>query len=795
MRITNGERTELLSQTDLSSADGQGMAGKTSTNTTHTELPSGKVRHADNPRHLNPLYVVRRSVPLLGLTALAVQSIFQNGKGVEAAVIDTAGNGLSTGTSNAIKKHHYDFSRIWGNNTNDVLSANNTARRGSKNLPIRNTSLTRRQDPTYTPPPQGQGPVTGIGDFANNGPVTPETGKPVPNHTIQTPAQMQVWLSINFPQEKLRVDPSLLKDQLFFENTKVAHLSNYKLLEALKFYDPRDVYDALLLATGKDKFGVQSNPELAEYQKVRPNTEQSTAIVLAYWALSNHYGYIADLPKVESNPDVGLLVGKTPFPPLFFLQGGSDAGGVEKHGGRAWLNVANVTGSAQLAADSYHQLSRAITNDKWRSTAGSGALGKKLEEIGKSGYANYIHEIINEFLTRQWAPDFPSSNDASWNAQANMNAVVAALSRGDTQLRDEDFVDGPTPESSATGMDILRKAVIGGDDGAMDQVLQRFERLLESGRIPDSANQPNLLQTELPRLLASEDATDSKGLILKAILGAPVEQLQAVLNNTKTMTLLGERLNSEQALAYSTALFNYALEHSDLIGQRDLLDWFGGQAGEPNTFSGQLWCCDLPVFAAYRAGLKNKEEADSLHSDVCSGESFTQPWSPGVVPPVGNIVYYRGEGFHAAVSLGTTTPDGKAEVMSIALAAPHQNVHTQRTTIEDLRDEYPDDIISYGMPSGLKTEKETEASQDKGAKGELPLWAKIVIGLGSAAVLAAAAAAAVSRRRRDQADGVTNTPVSLVTVPAAGGDVINSATGQPVLPIFTATPLGGDVFS
>jgi hypothetical protein len=158
-------------------------------------------------------------------------------------------------------------------------------------------------------------------------------------------------------------------------------------------------------------------------------------------------------------------------------------------------------------------------------------------------------------------------------------------------------------------------------------------------------------------------------------------------------------------------------------------------------------------------------------------------------------VYYRGEGFHAAVSLGTTTPDGKAEVMSIALAAPHQNVHTQRTTIEDLRDEYPDDIISYGMPSGLKTEKETEASQDKGAKGELPLWAKIVIGLGSAAVFAAATAAAVSRRRRDQADGVTNTPVSLVTVPAAGGDVINSATGQPVLPIFTATPLGGDVFS
>lgn len=756
------------------------------------------------PKPLNPIYAAKRFLPLLGITALAVHSVFRNGAtGMPAAAADTAGKGLGTGTSNVIDNPRFEFFRRLGSSGADVLTRRSTGGDDHSGAASEDTSLMRRQDPGYTPPPEGQGPVAGTGDFGNNGPVTPATGKPVPNHVIQTPAQMQEWLNANFPQPKLRVDPSLLKDQLFFENTPVAHLSNYKLLEALKYYDARDVYDALMMATGKDKLGLQSNPELAEFDKVRTNAGQSTAILLAYWALSNHYGDLADLPKVDSQPGVGLLVGKTPFPPLHLLEGGSGAGGVEKHGGRAWIDVADITDTTQIAAHSYHQLLRAITNDKWRSTAGTGALEHRLEEIGKSGYAGYLNEIINQFLSRQWEPGFTSVNDTTWNAQANMNAVVAALSRGETQLRDEDFVDGPTPESSATGMDVLRKAVVGGEDEAMAQLLQGLERLLESDRVPASANQRNL-QTELSELLASVDATDSQGLILNAILEAPVEQLQAVLNNNKTMAMLGETLQPQHAVAYTSALFNYGLEHSDLIGQRDLLDWFDGNGREPDTFSGQFWCCDLPAFAAYKAGLQTQEEADTLHNEICQGKSAKEPWSPGSVPPIGSMVTFVGGGFHVAVSLGKATPDGKAMVASIALAAPNQNVHTQITTIEDLQKEYPDDVITYGIPPRLKTDGTKKEDGDEGAQGELPLWGKIVIGLGAATVLTAAAAACVYSRRRGQADAVANRPVSVrtaggelinLTVRNPGEGLINIATNEPVLPQFIATPPSGDVLS
>ena len=157
-----------------------------------------------------------------------------------------------------------------------------------------------------------------------------------------------------------------------------------------------------------------------------------------------------------------------------------------------------------------------------------------------------------------------------------------------------------------------------------------------------------------------------------------------------------------------------------------------------------------------------------------------------------------------AVSLGKATPDGKAMVASIALAAPNQNIHTQITTIEDLQKEYPDDVITYGIPPRLKADGTKKEDADEGAQGELPLWGKIVIGLGAATVLTAAAAACVYSRRRDQADAVANRPVSVrtargelieLTVRNPGEGLINTATNEPVLPPFIATPPGGDVFS
>jgi hypothetical protein len=64
-----------------------------------------------------------------------------------------------------------------------------------------------------------------------------------------------------------------------------------------------------------------------------------------------------------------------------------------------------------------------------------------------------------------------------------------------------------------------------------------------------------------------------------------------------------------------------------------------------------------------------------LESSLSHGVARNRPLGIPASAP-----YQGSGGFHAAVSLGTQSADGKAEVMSIAQAVPHDNVHTQRTT-------------------------------------------------------------------------------------------------------------------
>jgi hypothetical protein len=59
--------------------------------------------------------------------------------------------------------------------------------------------------------------------------------------------------------------------------------------------------------------------------------------------------------------------------------------------------------------------------------------------------------------------------------QPMLNGIVAALAR-EGDFRDEDCIEGPTPDSSANGMDTLRRADFGGEETAVEQVIKRIQQ-------------------------------------------------------------------------------------------------------------------------------------------------------------------------------------------------------------------------------------------------------------------------------------------------------------------------------
>jgi hypothetical protein len=337
--------------------------------------------------------------------------------------------------------------------------------------------------------------VYGKPDFVNHGPS--ESAKPVPNNKTGTPDEMLAYLE-SIPGDKERTNPEELRGKLFFAGPDGA-LDSYRLLEALKHYNPRDVYEALMLAsTGKSLADLKNEPVPEERgginpKVVGPSEEQATLLASTYLAFNNHNGYIVSFKDGD-------------IPPLVVTLGGV-LDGVSNE--RAYINDSFEQDPNNISV-TYHELTHAATSQEgwvW-----------KLDEAVKNH--NAWNEAITEFMANQWNNNFKNSYDLSMPVQPMMNGIVAALAR-DGDIRDEEFIEGPTPESSAKGMDILRRAVFGGEEEAAAKVIKHIQQYEQRyGTLEIKAGKTKVPAPVGPLPPPEEESSLSPGAIAGIVAGS-----------------------------------------------------------------------------------------------------------------------------------------------------------------------------------------------------------------------------------------------------------------------------------
>lgn len=237
------------------------------------------------------------------------------------------------------------------------------------------------------------------------------------------------------------------------------------------------------------------------------------------------------------------------------------------------------------------------------------------------------------------------------------------------------------------------------------------------------------LEDVIRKMLSNRTPADPIPL-LKAIQEASPAERLAVLNNPELMAMLNQSLGGPfgPGVAYTAALLEGQLNWKGPSGAdpkdgfrirpgSDFANWIRGgkeNTNQPDVSTGSMNCWEFALFSAYKLGQVSYPQLVNLHNQAAAagqlaakqvapmgpaweegvgkvgykqtfenalGASTAQAWSPGVVPPAGDMVFFgseKGPLTHVAISLGTTDADGNTEVMSL------WNGHVVRTTVEKL---------------------------------------------------------------------------------------------------------------